>query len=48
MPKDLREAHIELDQLVDGLYTTVKKPSDPERLNHLIEKYNEILASKRL
>ena len=48
MPKDLREGHIKLDQLVDGLYSTVKKPSDPQRLNHLIEKYNEIILSGRL
>ena len=48
MPKDLREGHTKLDQLVDGLYSTVKKPSDAERLNHLIEKYNEIITSGRL
>lgn len=48
MPKDLREGHAKLDQLIDGLYTTVRKPSDPERLNYLIEKYNEIISSERL
>jgi len=48
MPKDLREAHLILDQMVDSLYTTVKKPSDSERLNFLIEKYNEIVSSERL
>lgn len=48
MPQNLREGHIKLDQLVDGLYTMVKKPSDSERLNHLIEKYNEIISSGRL
>lgn len=48
MPRDLREAYLILDQLVDNLYTKIKKPSDSERLNFLIEKYNEIVSSEHL
>ena len=48
MPRDLREAHIILDQLVDSLYTKIAKPSDSERLNFLIEKYNELVSGERL
>ena len=48
MPKDLRDEHLKLDRIIDGLYSSTKNPSDSSRLNYLIEKYNEILSSDRL
>jgi len=48
MPSNLRKAHNALDKFIDALYSKTGKINTGERLNLLILKYNEILASERL
>ena len=48
MPANLRKAHVALDKYIDSLYGNSGRVSSAERLNLLIAKYNEILASERL
>ena len=45
MPKSLRDAHNELDYIVDRLYQEKEFSSDDERVEYLIGKYEEIILS---
>ena len=42
MPDDLRQAHIQNDLLVDGLYKTTRFRNDEERLSRLFELYEQM------
>ena len=48
MPANLRNAHNKLDNYIDALYSKTGKINSEERLNVLIEKYNEILSGEQL
>jgi type I restriction-modification system DNA methylase subunit len=48
MPLNLRKSHDALDKYMDSLYSKNALDSNSERVQVLIDKYNEILASERL
>ncbi len=48
MPLNLRRAHDALDKCIDGMYSKSRNTNSAERLNLLMEKYNEILKNERL
>ena len=41
MPKDLKSAHEQLDQIVESCYRSKPFVSDEQRLEHLFKLYNE-------
>lgn len=47
MPDDLRQAHKELDEVVDRCYQTKQFLNDEERLSHLFELYEKMIAEEK-
>ena len=45
MPDDLRRAHVEVDALVDSIYSKRRYEADEERLSDLFVKYEEMTAA---
>jgi hypothetical protein len=48
MPKKLKDVHLELDALVDGMYLERKKPSNEQRLEALISAYRKFSKDDQL
>jgi type I restriction-modification system DNA methylase subunit len=48
MPKNLKDAHLELDALVDALYLDGKKPNNEQRLEALILAYRKFSEDEQL
>ena len=46
MPADLKKAHDKLDQKVDKIYRDEPFESDSDRIQFLLQKYDEILKAR--